>query len=212
MSIADKLTTVAENMPQVYEAGQKAEYDKFWEVFQDGDKIQNYYYAFAVGRFNDTTYNPKYPIRCSSGTTPGRNMFYNSQITDTKVAIYANNNNLYQAFNNATALKTIRLLNVYESTTFDATFTQCTSLKDITMDGVIGQSFDIRHSPLTTASIVSIIEHLSTTASGKALTLNTNAVNKMTFPYTSTQSGVTYNTWDELISIRSNWNISKVSA
>ena len=212
MSIGEKVLTLKQDFDEVYEAGKQAKENDFWEVFQDGGKTQNYYYAFAYGRFNDSNYNPKYDIRCSSGTTPSRYMFYQSGITDTKVGIYANANNLYQAFNAATQLETIRLLNVYETTTFDTAFNNCTSLKNITFEGVIGLDIDIHWSPLTTESIVNIIEHLSTTASGKTLTLNTKAVNSMVFPYTSAESGITYNSWNELIATRNNWTISKASA
>ena len=38
MSIAEKLTTVAENVPKVYEAGKKAEYDAFWDKYQNNGK------------------------------------------------------------------------------------------------------------------------------------------------------------------------------
>ena len=34
MSIAEKLTKVAENVPKVYEAGKKDEHDKFWDEYQ----------------------------------------------------------------------------------------------------------------------------------------------------------------------------------
>lgn len=211
MSISKKLTTVAENVPKVYEQGkshgyldghnagfnsgyktgynegeaigwddgynigyvngcvdgQRSEYDRFWDVFQDGGKQQNYYYAFAVGRFDDSTYNPKYPIRCSSGTTPGRNMFYNSKITDTKVPIYANNNSLYQCFNMASSLKTIRLLSVYETTTFDVAFTQCTNLENITFEGTIGKSLDMQYSSnLTLESAKNVLTHLKDFSGG----------------------------------------------
>ena len=205
------LDDMATEIPKVYEAGKQAEQDELWEQFQDGGKEKSYYYAFAYKRFNDETYNPKYDIRIGNGTTPGRDVFYNSAITDTKVNIYANSSSLYQCFYGAVLLETIRLLSVYETTSLDQTFPSCESLKNITIEGVIGQNIDIHWSPLTTESIVNIIEHLSTTSSGKTLTLNTSAVNAMTFPYTSTESGVTYNGWDELIGTRSNWTISKSS-
>ena len=36
MSIAEKLTQVAENVPKVHEAGKKAQYDEFWANFRSG--------------------------------------------------------------------------------------------------------------------------------------------------------------------------------
>ena len=35
MSIADKLTTIAENEQKVYDAGAKSEHDKFWDSYQN---------------------------------------------------------------------------------------------------------------------------------------------------------------------------------
>jgi hypothetical protein len=75
MSIADKLNTIAENEQLVYRAGQKSEYDKFWDTFQNNGNSQNYNYAFSQDRFTDENYNPKYPIKCSNGITTSRYMF-----------------------------------------------------------------------------------------------------------------------------------------
>lgn len=64
MSIADKLTTVADNMSKVYEAGQKSEYDKFWDNFQDYGNRTNYEKTFqGISGFNNQNFYPKYDIR-----------------------------------------------------------------------------------------------------------------------------------------------------
>lgn len=66
MSIAEKLTTVAENMPKVFEAGKQAEYDAFWESAQVGSTgaIFTYLpYAFAGCGWTDDTFKPKYDIK-----------------------------------------------------------------------------------------------------------------------------------------------------
>ena len=48
MSIADKLTTIAENEQRVYDAGKQAQYDEFWDDFQkNGTEYMYYGYAFA---------------------------------------------------------------------------------------------------------------------------------------------------------------------
>lgn len=68
MSIAEKLTTIAENVPKVYEAGAKSEYDRFWDAYQSnssgfGYGVKPYYYAFAGSGWNDDTFKPKYNIK-----------------------------------------------------------------------------------------------------------------------------------------------------
>lgn len=64
MSIADKLQTIAENEQLVYEAGheagQQAEYDRFWDIFQDYGKRTDYRYAFSDITWNESILKPKY--------------------------------------------------------------------------------------------------------------------------------------------------------
>ena len=92
MSIADKLTTIAENMQGVYdkgysdgqsqgsnteeaynegfEAGKKSKYDEFWDNYQDNGLKEHYSYAFA--QWNKNTFQPKYDIK----PTMASYMFY----------------------------------------------------------------------------------------------------------------------------------------
>lgn len=69
MGIADKLTTIAENIPKVYQAGYEkgvAEgggdswYDTFWDNFQQNGERNVYSYAFYGGGWNDEIFKPKY--------------------------------------------------------------------------------------------------------------------------------------------------------
>ena len=62
MSIAEKLTTIAENEQKVYDAGQKSEYDRFWDDFQQNGDRTNYTNAFSAC-WTAETFKPKYPIR-----------------------------------------------------------------------------------------------------------------------------------------------------
>lgn len=62
MAIADKLQTVAENQQKVYEAGKKAEYDAFWDAYQDYGNRTNYSHAFGGGGWTKNTIHIKYPI------------------------------------------------------------------------------------------------------------------------------------------------------
>jgi hypothetical protein len=63
MSIADKLTTVAENVPKVFEAGKKSEYDAFWDALQDYGKRTDYSGFFRGGARNIADwFKPKYDI------------------------------------------------------------------------------------------------------------------------------------------------------
>lgn len=194
MSIADKLTVIAENQQRVYDAGYakgKAEggesgggddgyYDTFWDVFQaNGDRV-NYYYAFSYDRFSDKTYNPKYTINTKSGTTTCRHMFFqNTKITDTKVPIYANGGNVDYAFQGATNLVTIRELKVTKSQTFVTTFASCSALANITFTGTIGKDISFADSPnLTIDSLTSIVNALETKTDGGTYTLTLHSTAK----------------------------------
>ena len=104
MSIAEKLTTVAENVPKVYESGygagynigngegyqqgeqvgysigygegKRAEYDAFWDSFQNKGKRSGYLLGFSGDGWNANTFKPKYNIP----VTYGYMTFRNSQI------------------------------------------------------------------------------------------------------------------------------------
>lgn len=60
MSIADKLTTIAENVPKVYERGRKDECDEFWDSFQEYGNRTVYRAAFS--KFKNEIFKPKYDI------------------------------------------------------------------------------------------------------------------------------------------------------
>ena len=64
MSIAEKLTTVAENVSKVYEAGKKSEYDKFWDAFQDYGNRTYYLNGFQGNQgWTKDNFFPKYDIK-----------------------------------------------------------------------------------------------------------------------------------------------------
>ncbi len=71
MSISEKLTQIAENEQNVYEAGKKKRYDDFWDTYQAFGKRTSYRCAFACGSsstlanctsWNETNLIPKYDI------------------------------------------------------------------------------------------------------------------------------------------------------
>ena len=67
MSIAEKLTTIAENEQKVFDAGKQAEYDAFWDVYQENGNRTDYERAFSYRGWNQKTLKPKYkiqPTRC----------------------------------------------------------------------------------------------------------------------------------------------------
>ena len=60
MSISEKLQKIAENEQKVYEAGKRAEYDRFWDNYQNLGYRENYAYAFAGEGWYPDLFKPKY--------------------------------------------------------------------------------------------------------------------------------------------------------
>lgn len=161
--------------------GMQAEYDRFWDAYQDSGKRTLYQYAFSYLGWNDAVYKPKYPLKPINANS----MFYNSLIKVVKNVDFSNCTNidtlfrsalveevgvidarqntlLYNTFNNATKLHTIEKLILKDSgsNTFSSTFVSCNSLENITIEGTIGNNLDIHWSPLTHESLMSIINAL----------------------------------------------------
>lgn len=195
MSIADKITRAKNDYDEVYEAGKQAEYDRFWDTFQQNGRRKHYPYAFSYG-WNDSNFNPKYPL---TGIGQVTYMFYYSSITnvaiDIEVTDIANN-----MFSQCSTLHTVKKLIVRENATYSNTFYNCNVLANITFEGVIGQSINFQYSPLTKESITNVIEHLSSTASGKTCT----------FKKTAKEAAFTADEWATLIATKTNWTISLV--
>jgi hypothetical protein len=206
-----KLGNVAGNIPKVYASGydtgygigntegKQAEYDAFWDVYQNNGKRTYYHSAFRTG-WCDGIYNPKYPIVCN-GNNSANTMFSYAAITDTLVPITISGNNATIFY--GAGIVTIHSLDMSGYTgTHQDWFTSCTKLANITMVGEIPQSVNFKDCPLTAKSLVSIVEHLSDTASGKTLTVKTSAVNNADWSTTD------YESWDALIATKSNWSFS----
>ena len=197
MTIAEKLVTIAEKMQKIHAAGQKKEYNRFWDLYQNSGEIAGYAYAFAGFRWNDCTYTPKYPIVVSNATC----MFQDCYITDTKVAIDISNGSGNSIFYYASKMVNIRKLVVNENMTFNGTFTGCIALEEIRFEGAIGKSLDIHWSTkLSAESYESILDCLSTTSSGQTLTLPTTAEDT----YDATHGS---GAWAERVKGLTNWEI-----
>lgn len=147
------------NEERAYEAGREQgkqeEYDRFWDSYQINGTQTNYKYKFSYSGWNDTCFNPKYPLVCEENG--GDCIFiYNQQITDTTKVPITLATSANQTFNWCTNLKKTHII-VNKDTKFSNTFGGCTSLEELYVDGVIGQNgFDVSVCPLTYDSLASI--------------------------------------------------------
>ena len=206
MSIAEKLTTIAENQQMVYDAGmeqgKQAEYDRFWEAWQDNGKRTDYSFGFAYSSFNDDNFKPKYPLQ----PTNADRMFIGAKgITQISVDL-SKATNVYWAFRNMSNIQHIGKCDLTSATTtdglfgfnsylqsieeivshdglvWDNAFVYDTSLTDVTFSGVISTNFTIAHSRITDATVQSIIDHLKdlTGTTAQTLTFHKDVGNKLT--------------------------------
>lgn len=189
--------------------GKQAEYDRFWDAYQQNGNLRDYDCAFGYGGWNDAIYNPKYDIITEGDAAARQTFFTATWLVDTKVPIYINSGRLVMTFNGATALKTIPYLYISEAVNgYNNPFGNCTALENITLDGVITMSISFAQSTkLTKESIESIWDALSTTATGQTLTLSQTAVNNA---FWDEEAGGLGAAWDSMCNEKSNWTISLV--
>lgn len=197
---------IDENLPKVYENGQKSEHDRFWDSFLNNGNRTSFLYVFSGGGWTAETFVPNRDIIVKNGN----NMFMYSRMQIDLVEHFENigrtidftqnagwNNTFYQSYftrvgeidaRKVTTLTSTFAYTIYLETidklilksdgsqTFSSTFEAARALKNIVIEGVIGNTVSFRWSPLSKESITGIINALKSTASGKTLTLNENAV------------------------------------
>jgi len=194
--------------------GRQAEYDEFWDAYQNYGKRTNYLNAFRGAGWTDITYKPKYPIGDNARSVDFGNLFVASLITDTIVDIRANASDvLGYTFVACYALKTVRKLCVSETTQYIETFGSSTALENLTIEGTIAQNgFNTSFSPLNKASLTSIVNALSSTTTGLTVTLRLSAVNSAFETAEGLADGSTSEEWLALAATKSNWTISLINS
>ena len=75
MNIAEKIMRAKADYDEVFEAGQKSEYDRFWDTYQCNGERNIYYYGFSGAGWNEETFKPKYKIVPKAGQTTTQGMF-----------------------------------------------------------------------------------------------------------------------------------------
>lgn len=220
MSMDEKIIQAKADYDAVYEAGYdkgKAEggdsfYDAFWDRYQNNGQPANYQYAFGRERFDDSNYNPKYPIVPNSENGAGNHIFYGSNITDTKVPIDLTgvtkdsgaSGMLYYCY----YLKTVNMIIVNE-TSPNITVYECGQLRNVTIEGSFARNFDIGGcTVLKRDSILSIYNSLSANATGKTCTFSKTAVNKAFETSDGAKDGSTSAEWEAMKAAKSNWTFA----
>lgn len=170
-----------------YDDGKQAQYDTFWDAYQDNGNRTAYRYGFAGKGWNDTTFNPKYDISIA----PYEAIYF---ATDTNIANLkqklidcgvtldlskvVNALSLFEGAENLTNLPRLDLgacasmtstfrkckslvsidsLKLNENIAFSSAFFECSALEEIRIEGLIGKSLEIKDSPLLSVASVQSI-------------------------------------------------------
>lgn len=147
-----------------YETGLQAEYDRFWDVYQQNGERLSYSCAFCGAGWTDETFRPKYDLTATNVSQ----MFREAKLTDLKNALKESGvaldtgsaayftqfcqlsdvtavpvldmrgaTNTTQAFG-YTPVEEIEKLIVSAQTPWSNTFISCTKLREIRFEGEIG--------------------------------------------------------------------------
>ena len=177
-----------------HEEGQQAEYDRFWDAYQQSGNRTNFQYAYGGVGWTDETYKPKHIDR----PIIGEGMFYKSSITTlavdtsrcTSLAYFLRDNttiktiplidaqkagDLYWTFGSCTSLESLRII-LAEDNSYGNAFYNCLALKNMTVEGTIAKAINFQWSnQLTDTSVQSIIDHLKDLTGATAQTLKFHA-------------------------------------
>ncbi len=141
-----------------------------------------------------------------SEVTLGTNVFQDAWIDYIEVD-FSNATSLISTFSESYSAghKTHITLKVSEKcTNYNSAFNTCTALTHLFFaDGsVIAGNVDVSSCPLVAESLVSVVEHLSGTASSKTLTVKQSAINNADWSTTN------YASWEELKATKPNWGFA----
>lgn len=147
-----------------------------------------------------------------SNCTRLTNCFQNSNFTKIGIIDASNvaGSNANDIFTGSSKLVTIELLILSSNAATSGTFGGCTALQNLTVGGTIGINFSVKDCVnLSKDSIVSIIEHLSDTATSRTVTLSKTAVNNAFGIDIDNESTYTEE-WNTLRSSKSKWTFNYV--
>ena len=188
-------------------------YNRIMDSIQDkGERTEYRYFFWAYYPFDILP--PKYDIELK-GATAGISAFaWNDRIKEIAVTITLRDGDVASSlFNGSRNLHTVKKLVVQEGTKYPATFQFCDSLANLPIEGTIGQDgLNLSWSPLSKASLASVINALSATTTGLTVTLRLAAVNTAFETSTGAADGSTSEEWLALAATKPNWTINLINS
>lgn len=237
MSIAEKLVKIAENEQKVYDAGAKSEYDRFWDTYQK-ENARMGAYMFAGAAWTDELLKLKYDVvptnaigmfmwamnlvdvagcfekagvKLDTSNCTDFTNFANSAMKIkrfppldlSKARIVSN------MFSYCYALKELKLINSIKTVSYNnGTFIDARSLTDLEITGEIGQSINLKWSPLNKASIVNVLSILSPEVTEQSATFKKTAVDSAFETSSGAADGSESDEWITLVAEHENWTVS----
>lgn len=118
----------------------------------------------------------------------------------------------YGTWAGCTSLHTIEIVRCAANSYFNSAFTNCSALQNVTFQGILGQNgLDLHWSAaLSYDSLCSVLHCLSSSASGKSVTLSLAAVNAAFETTPGAKDGARSDAWAQLAAAKPNWNINLV--
>lgn len=115
-------------------------------------------------------------------------------------------------FNGCSKLTTIPQLDTSKGIEFGNMFYGCSALTNLTIAGSINTSeMNLKSATkLSKASITSVVNALSASASGKSITFSKTAIDSAFETSSGAADGSTSDEWLNLIATKSNWTISLI--
>lgn len=211
--------------------GKQAEYDRFWDAYQDYGNLTDYHSAFRKRSWNDANFRPKYDMKPVGAY--GAQMFQQCGITNLAgildsqgvVLDFSACDSLLQVFQSSAIthipeidatnaislnytfscekLQEIAKLKVSEkSSSYQMTFRNAYQLEKVIIEGTIAASIDLHWSPLTRASLESVMDALS----------NTTTSMTASFMKTAVEAAFTTDEWNTRVATakEKNWTITLV--
>ena len=210
------------------DTGGKNYYDEFWDSYQANGTRYAYYSVFCGPAWNDKTFFPKYNITMSySGRqaflynsvtdltarliecgivldtqqcTDNVSMFQYASTKTLPMLDFSSIKTTGNTFSDCTKLENIEKIiigNNYPATT--TLFTNCKKLREVRFEGTFVNNFGVGPCiVLSRASIENIVNCLSSSATGKTLTISQTAVD----------GAFTPDEWAALMATKSNWTFT----
>lgn len=179
--------SVDDRYDEGYDDGKQAQYDGFWDTYQQNGNRTAYRYGFAGKGWDDTTFNPKYdispaPYEALSFATDSKITNLKQKLIDCGVTLDLSKvvnalsmfegaeiltnlprldlgacTSMMNTFRKCKSLVSIDSLKLNENIAFSLTFSECSALEEIRIEGLIGKSLEIKDSPLLSADSVQSI-------------------------------------------------------